>query len=218
MSPEPGERRRPVPAERPAQRPGDEGRPPAGREGEAAEASESDPAEAWEPEGLTLARAVAKAVAAGGSAGGREGARGRTSRRSEGGRRGSRSRPSGAGPDDRDPQTLDATVGRLVAERGWETDVAVAGALARWADIVGPEVAAHCRAERYAEAELTVRADSTAWATQVRMLAPTVVRRLNEELGDGTVRRVNVLGPAQPTWGRGARRLRGGRGPRDTYG
>ena len=52
--------------------------------------------------------------------------------------------------------------------------------------IVGPEVAAHTKAERYADAELTVRADSTAWATQVRLLAPSLVKRLNEELGDGT--------------------------------
>lgn len=214
MSPEPGERGRPASGGRPAERPSSAADPAsAKRPGDAPE----DPAETWKPEGLTLARAVAAAVAAGTVTGSRPGGRGKGTRRSED-RRKTQPRPSGAGPDDRDPQTLDAALGRLMAERGWETDVAVAGALARWADIVGPEVAAHCRAERYADAELTVRADSTVWATQVRMLAPTVVRRLNEELGDGTVRRVKVLGPAQPGWGRGARRLRGGRGPRDTYG
>ena len=40
-----------------------------------------------------------------------------------------------------------------------------------------------------------VRTDSTAWATQLRLLAPTVVRRLNEELGHGTVAVIEVLGP-----------------------
>ena len=60
-------------------------------------------------------------------------------------------------------------------------------------------------------------ADSTAWATQVRLLAPQLVRRLNAELGDGTVRRVKVRGPAPPRQ-RGAWRVPGGRGPRDTYG
>ncbi|MGH8829262.1 MAG: DUF721 domain-containing protein, partial [Jiangellaceae bacterium] len=64
---------------------------------------------------------------------------------------------------------------------------------------------------------LTVRADSTAWATQVRMLAGNLVRRLNQEIGDGTVTRVNVLAPQSPSWRKGRRSVPG-RGPRDTYG
>ena len=47
---------------------------------------------------------------------------------------------------------------------------------------------------------LVVQTDSTAWATQMRLLAPTVVRRLNEELGDGTVRVIDVQGPTVPSW------------------
>jgi predicted nucleic acid-binding Zn ribbon protein len=124
---------------------------------------------------------------------------------------------SGARPDDRDPQLLNATIGRLLRDQGWEVDVAVHGVMARWPAIVGPEMAQHCSPERYADTELTVRTDSTAWATQVRMLAPDLVRRLNAELGDGTVTRVTVLGPNAPTWRKGPRTVRG-RGPRDTYG
>jgi predicted nucleic acid-binding Zn ribbon protein len=40
-----------------------------------------------------------------------------------------------------------------------------------------------------------VNVDSPAWAQQVRLLAGTLVRRLNEELGDNTVKRVKVMGP-----------------------
>jgi predicted nucleic acid-binding Zn ribbon protein len=112
---------------------------------------------------------------------------------------------------------LGRSVQRLVAERGWETEVAVGGVIGRWDLIVGPEVAAHCAPESYAEAVLTVRADSSAWATVVRQLAPTLVARLNEECGDGAVARVNVLGPGRPSWRKGALHVRG-RGPRDTYG
>jgi predicted nucleic acid-binding Zn ribbon protein len=126
---------------------------------------------------------------------------------------------SGAGADDRDPQLLGDAVGRLVTDRGWELSVAVGGVIGRWADVVGPEVAAHCVPESFDEADgvVTVRAESTAWATQVRMLASVLVRRLNEELGDGTVSRVRVLGPAGPSWRKGRYRVPG-RGPRDTYG
>ena len=48
-------------------------------------------------------------------------------------------------------------------------------------------------------------ADSTAWATQVRLLAAQLVRRLNAELGDGTVQRVKVRGPASAQARRPAR-------------
>ena len=55
----------------------------------------------------------------------------------------------------------------------------------RWEQIVGPELAAHTRPDGFADGELAVTADSTAWATQVRLLAPALVGRLNAELGDG---------------------------------
>ncbi|MGL5826969.1 MAG: DUF721 domain-containing protein, partial [Nocardioides sp.] len=65
---------------------------------------------------------------------------------------------------------------------------------------------------------LVVRTDSTAWATQMRLLAPTVVRRLNHELGHNTVTVIEVKPPHGPTWKKGQRSVRDGRGPRDTYG
>jgi predicted nucleic acid-binding Zn ribbon protein len=85
-----------------------------------------------------------------------------------------------------------------------------------WADIVGPVLAEHTRPDSFPDGELAVTADSTAWATQVRLLAPQLVRQLAAELGDGTVRRVKVRGP-EPPRSRGAWRVPGGRGPRETY-
>ena len=127
-------------------------------------------------------------------------------------------RRSGARPDGRDPQPVASSIDRLVAERGWQTPVAVGGVIGRWDQVVGAEVAAHCTAETFEDGVLTVRADSTAWATQVRLLAPTVLRRLADELGPGVVDRLVVRGPSAPSWHRGPRIAPGGRGPRDTYG
>jgi predicted nucleic acid-binding Zn ribbon protein len=129
-----------------------------------------------------------------------------------------RGRVSGAHPDERDPQLLDTTVGRLVDDHGWAVDLRVHGVFGRWAELVGAEVAQHCTPESFAEGKLLVRTDSTAWATQLRLLAPTVVRRLNEELGHGTVTLIEVAGPHLPSWKKGPRSVRDGRGPRDTYG
>ena len=125
---------------------------------------------------------------------------------------------SGARPDDRDPKLLSAAVEDLVRAKGWATDINVHTLLARWPLLVGPANAAHSRPEAYADAVLTVRTDSTAWATQLRMMAPQLVALLNEHLGDGTITRVAILGPDAPSWKKGRRAVRDGRGPRDTYG
>jgi predicted nucleic acid-binding Zn ribbon protein len=127
-------------------------------------------------------------------------------------------RAAGTGDtDDRDPKALGSGLERLMVERGWQVDVAVGGVMGRWPRIVGPEVAAHCSPVTFGDGALVVRADSTAWATQVRLLVPTLLRRLAEELGEGVVEQVRVQGPAAPSWRRGRRSVRGP-GPRDTYG
>jgi predicted nucleic acid-binding Zn ribbon protein len=129
-----------------------------------------------------------------------------------GDRPGGRRRPGGG-----DPQPLGAAISGLLAERGWQQQVAVGSAFGRWEQIVGAELAAHARPEAFGDGVLTVVADSSAWAAQLRLLAATLVQRLNAELGQGTVRRVKVRGPTGPRQ-QGAWRVRGGRGPRDTYG
>ena len=118
----------------------------------------------------------------------------------------------------RNMTALHDAMGRLIAHRGWEVDLKVQGVFGRWAELVGQEVADHCTPESFDEGRLVVRTDSTAWATQLKLLAPSVVRRLNEELGHGTVTVIEVLGPHLPTWTKGRLSSRDGRGPRDTYG
>lgn len=124
---------------------------------------------------------------------------------------------SGPGPSRRDPQPLAGIASRLMAQRGWTRPVSVGGVVGRWRDVVGPDVADHCVVETFEEGDLVVRASSTAWATQVRLLLPQLERRLAEEVGEGTVTSITVLGPGGPSWKHGLRSVRG-RGPRDTYG
>ncbi|WP_131736491.1 DUF721 domain-containing protein [Actinomadura roseirufa] len=107
-----------------------------------------------------------------------------------------------------DPKAFGAAIRELLASRGWEQRAAVGGVFGNWAGIVGPELAEHTRPEHFEGGELTVAADSTTWATQLRLLSSTLVRRLNEELGHGTVRRVKVVGPSSGPRRTGAWRVR----------
>jgi predicted nucleic acid-binding Zn ribbon protein len=127
---------------------------------------------------------------------------------------------SGSGADARDPVLFGAAIRRLVAERGWEDTTTAAGVLANWADLVGPEIADHCRPESLVDGALVLVAESTAWATQLRLLTRTMQATLRHQVGDGVVTSIVVRGPAQPDWRKGSRRVTGpgARGPRDTYG
>jgi len=124
---------------------------------------------------------------------------------------------SGAGADRRDPALLGDSLSALVADRKWEDPLRTAGIPARWEQIVGADIAAHCRPERLEGDTLTCVAESTAWATQIRMLSRTILDRLAAEVGKDVVRRLHVHGPTAPDWRHGPLRVTG-RGPRDTYG
>ncbi|MEU8394019.1 DciA family protein [Nonomuraea sp. NPDC048892] len=133
-------------------------------------------------------------------------------------RREPRRKATGPRRDSGDPQLFGRAIADLLADRGWERSAAVGAVFGRWATIVGPDLAMHTRPESFDDGEVLIAADSTAWATQVRLLARTLVRRLNEELGDGTVTKVKVRGPQNAPRPSGGLRVTGSRGPGDTYG
>ena len=134
------------------------------------------------------------------------------------------------GPTPFDPRTGQRELRRMVADNGWAGKLAVAGVVARWRAIVGDQVAEHCTIESFDAGRITLRASSSSWAQQLRLLQPTIEARIVEALrsgpggrqaggistGDGV--ELRILGPAGPTWKRRGVGLRGTRGPRDTYG
>lgn len=124
---------------------------------------------------------------------------------------------SGPGPDARDPQPFAAVLARLVRDRGWRRPAAEASLFGRWDRVVGTDIAEHCRPIKLERGELTVEAESTAWATQLRLLAGSLLKQIAAAVGHNIVTKLHIHGPAAPSWSRGPRRVRG-RGPRDTYG
>jgi predicted nucleic acid-binding Zn ribbon protein len=125
---------------------------------------------------------------------------------------------SGAWPDGTDPAKLGEVFAGYLDDRGWQRPIAEARVFTDWAQIVGAEVAAHCAPVSLREGELSVSAESTAWATQLRLLGGTLLARVVAELGPTVVTRIVVTGPSGPSWRHGKYAVRGHRGPRDTYG
>ena len=125
---------------------------------------------------------------------------------------------SGARPDERDPQALGKVLQQVSNRRGWVKRIPLSTVLRNWPGLVGQDNAEHSQPVDFVDGVLTVQCDSTAWATGMKFSAAALVARLNKELGEETVKRIDIRAPNQPSWKKGRRSVRDGRGPRDTYG
>lgn len=125
---------------------------------------------------------------------------------------------SGPGPDDRDPLSVGGAWAALVDQQGWQTGLDVARLHGLWPEIVGAANAEHAPVESFdlETGLLLIRATSTAWAEQLRLMRPAVRNAVDAYVGAGVVRDIKIVGPAPPST-RGRLRVKG-RGPRDTYG
>jgi predicted nucleic acid-binding Zn ribbon protein len=124
---------------------------------------------------------------------------------------------SGPGPDERDPQLFGAASRELAKARGWSPRVAEGAVFAQWSSVVGEDIAAHASPSALRGGVLHVSAESTAWATQLRIVQAQLLAKIAATVGDGVVTALRITGPAAPSWRKGRLHI-AGRGPRDTYG
>ncbi|WP_394770591.1 DUF721 domain-containing protein [Lacisediminihabitans sp.] len=122
--------------------------------------------------------------------------------------------PFGAG---RDPEGLGSIVDALTSRLGWSSPLARSELLSSWAQIAGDETSEHSTPVGIEEGVLTVRCDSTGWATQLRLMRVQIMTQISVRYPDAGIDSIRFEGPGAPSWKRGPRSIPG-RGPRDTYG
>ena len=124
---------------------------------------------------------------------------------------------SGAGPDERDPQPLGRLAGGIARSRGWQPKIGEGTVFGAWPQIVGPDIAGHAEPTVLRDKVLHITAESTAWATQLRLIQAQILAKIAAQVGNGVVTGLRITGPKAPSWRKGDRHV-SGRGPRDTYG
>jgi predicted nucleic acid-binding Zn ribbon protein len=105
----------------------------------------------------------------------------------------------------------------LAKKRGWSARVAEGTVMGQWPAVVGDQIAEHAKPTALSDGVLCVTAESTAWATQLRMIQAQLLAKIAAAVGNGVVTSLKITGPAAPSWRKGPRHI-AGRGPRDTYG
>jgi predicted nucleic acid-binding Zn ribbon protein len=122
--------------------------------------------------------------------------------------------PYGVG---RDPRGLGNIVEALTTELGWSSPLAQSELLSSWAELAGEETAKHSSPAGIADGVLVVLCESTAWATQLRIMRTELLKHIATRFPDAGIQSIRFQGPDAPSWKRGPRSIPG-RGPRDTYG
>lgn len=117
----------------------------------------------------------------------------------------------------RDPLPVAGAFDSLTEEMGWMAPLAEADLLVRWREVVGDNIADHATPIGIVEETLTVVTDSSAWATQLRLMRNDLIMTLSKRLPDVRISQIVVRGPGAPSWKSGPKTVPG-RGPRDTYG
>jgi predicted nucleic acid-binding Zn ribbon protein len=117
-----------------------------------------------------------------------------------------------------EPGKLSEVLDELITTRDWNKGITEGTLFSNWRKIVGDEVANHCEPITLLEGRLTIRAETTAWATQLRLIQDEILKTLQTHSEGVLVEELSVIGPNAPSWKRGLRSIRGAKGPRDTYG
>lgn len=122
--------------------------------------------------------------------------------------------PFGVG---RNPRGVGETIDSLTTQLGWNSPLAQSELLASWTDLAGEETAKHSTPAGIDDGVLTVHCESTAWATQLRLMRVEIMNHIATKFPDAGITSIRFQGPNAPSWKKGPRSIPG-RGPRDTYG
>lgn len=121
------------------------------------------------------------------------------------------------GKPGRDPSAAKSVFAQLARQNDWVPHLKTADLATHWSDIVGESIARHTRIVSFENGELTIRATSTVWSTQLTYMVPRLKKVISERLAPMEVTTITVKGPNSYTFKRGKYSVPG-RGPRDTWG
>lgn len=96
------------------------------------------------------------------------------------------------------PEPVGELLGAFLERQGWAERLKGARMHDRWAEVVGPELARRCEPVRVAGGVLVVRAESQAWATQLKYMTRQLATQVEHHLGTGPIEQVRiVVGPLE---------------------
>jgi len=94
--------------------------------------------------------------------------------------------------DPPEPRSIKASLDKVARGLGGPDASSLSGLFGRWAELVGPQLAAHAHPLSLTSGVLVVAVTEPGWATQLTYLESELLGRFREALGDGVVDSVEV--------------------------
>ena len=91
-----------------------------------------------------------------------------------------------------EPRNLGESLDGLARRLGAPAASSMSAVFTKWADAVGPSIAAHARPVGLHDGVLTVAVDDPAWASQLRFLANELVAKVASVAGSDVVGRIEI--------------------------
>ena len=97
------------------------------------------------------------------------------------------------------PEPLGSILAKLFAESHWGEQFHELQALARWREIVGPQIAKQAQPESFKDGILVVRVENSVWLSHLRFLTAELQEKLNREMASPAIKEIRFrLGPVNP--------------------
>lgn len=117
----------------------------------------------------------------------------------------------------REPRGLGDVMEALTISLGWDSNLSQAELMENWTALAGEETARHSTPIAIENGTLSVQCESTAWATQLRLMRMEIMKQIALRYPEAGIEGIRFVGPNVPSFKRGPRSVQG-RGVRDTYG
>jgi predicted nucleic acid-binding Zn ribbon protein len=101
-------------------------------------------------------------------------------------------RPSSQSPSEREPRHVSEGLGKVTRRIGAPEPDVVSALFGRWEQLVGADIAAHCRPVSVRDGVLHLVADQPAWASQIRFMAGDILSVVATATASGEVREIRV--------------------------
>lgn len=105
------------------------------------------------------------------------------------------------GKPGRDPQSLATAFGSVANAGVWKRNMKLAQLRTHWDEVVGQGIASHSQVASFVDGVLTIRTESTVWATQLTYLIPQLTATIRERMEGLEIRDIKVTGPASARFG-----------------
>ena len=93
------------------------------------------------------------------------------------------------------PESIASVIARQLKGLGIDKKIKQASVEHIWADLVGPEIAAHTRVIKVDLGKLFVAVDSPVWRQELLFQRQEFMEKLNQQLGDQVVSDIMFTGP-----------------------